>query len=244
MTSTGKRLLAVIGGLLGLLATGSLIAGAALLSVYVTDRNDDGFFTSSSAEISTETYALTSAEIALGAMPGEWMPSSWLTTVQVSVSPTGNSPVFVGIGPESQVDSYLEGVAVAEITETESNPSDLATSATAGEISPAPPSEQTFWATSAEGNGSQSLVWDLEPGQWTVVIMNADASPAVAVDVSTGARTPWFSVSVIALLLGGLVLAAAGGLMLVLAFRRPPAAVSEPEASAAATVVTGAGGTG
>lgn len=228
MTSTSKRLLAIFRSLLGLLAAGSLIAGAALLSAYVADRNEDGFFTTSSAEISTETYALTSSEIALGAMPGEWVPSSWLSTVQVNASPIGDSPVFVGIGPESQVESYLKSVATTDITEIESDPSDVANPANEGQISPAPPSEQTFWATSSEGTGSQSVVWDLEPGQWTVVIMNADADPSVAVEASAGARTAWFSVSIIALLAGGLVLAAVSGLMLLLAFRRPRSAHAQP----------------
>jgi hypothetical protein len=221
MTRSGKRILAVFGSLLALVATGSLLAGTALFFVHVIHRGENGFFTTPSAYISAGTHALTSAEATLGAIPGEWVPSNWLSTVQVSVSPTGNTPVFVGIGPESQVDSYLEGVAVAEITKIESDTHYLTNAAIQREISPAPPSEQTFWATSAEGHGSQTVVWDLEPGQWKVVIMNADASRDISVEMFTGARTAWSSVSIIALSAGGLVLAAGAGLALLGAFRRP-----------------------
>ena len=128
--------------------------------------------------------------------------------------------MFVGIGPESDVDSYLEGVGVAEITEIELDTHYLTNAAIQREITPAPPSEQTFWVAAAEGHGAQSVVWDLEPGQWKVVIMNADATPDVAVEVFAGARTAWFTFSIIALLAGGLGLAAGAGLAFVGAFGR------------------------
>jgi hypothetical protein len=61
--------------------------------------------------------------------------------------------LFVGIGPTESVNRYLA----------------------AGE---GPPTEQTFWATSADGT-SAMVDWDVEPGRWSAVVMNADGSPGV-----------------------------------------------------------------
>jgi hypothetical protein len=49
-----------------------------------------------------------------------------------------------------------------------------------GQNAPGLPSEQDFWAASAEGTGRQSVLWDVEEGQWTVLIMNADATPRMS----------------------------------------------------------------
>ena len=59
----------------------------------------------------------------------------------------------------------------------------------AGTDSPAAPAEQNFWAASTVGTGTQELTFDLQQGQWTMVVMNADGSRPIWVDFSGGART-------------------------------------------------------
>ena len=77
------------------------------------------------------------------------------------------------------------------------------------------PAAQTFWtASSVDG---RPLDWKVRSGEWSVVMMNADASPGVSVDASIGADAPfirdlawWLTIPGIGLGLIALVLVAFG----------------------------------
>ena len=238
--SSRKTVLGVFGSLFALVAIGLLIAGGVVIWATGTHRTSEGFFTSPTTEASTETYALTSTHLDLGAVRNDWLPASWLATVQVTATPRGDAPAFVGIGSADDMADYLEDVAHDEITEVSDG--DVTYLRQEGEAVPALPSDQEFWVASNEGPGSLSLAWDIEPGQWTVLIMNADASADVAVDVSAGARTPWLAVAIAILLIGGLFCAAVAAVMLFFAFKRPQTATPKgtaPDAPPMATVRTG-----
>jgi hypothetical protein len=69
--------------------------------------------------------------------------------------------------------------------------------------------------TSVAGTGIQTLDWTIESGDWTTVVMNADASPGVRAELAFGALPPssidavaWTTLTVgaIALIGGGLLL--------------------------------------
>jgi hypothetical protein len=228
----GKIALAVVGTLVALIAVGLIAGGGGLLWVYGTQRNAEGFFTSPTATLSTDGYGLASTEIDLGSRPGDWFPSGRLATVRLDVDPQGTGSVFVGIGPDSDVDAYLEGVGYAQVSRIGPDPTDVTYRTIAGGAAASPPSEQTFWSVWTEGSGPQTLTWELEQGEWTVVIMNADASPGVTVEASAGALTELVVPVSVFLLLGGLVLAGLAAVMLVIAVRRP----AETAAVVAATV--------
>ena len=223
--STRKTVLGVFGSLFALAAIGLLVAGGVVIWTTGTHRTAEGFITTSTGDMSTDSYALTSTQLDLGAIRNDWLPASWLATIQVTASPRGDLPVFVGIGPADDVADYLDDVAHDEITRISDG--DVTYLRHEGAAMPELPSDQELWVASSEGLGSQTLVWDIEPGQWTVLIMNADATADIAVDVSAGARTPWLSFAIVILLIGGLICAAVGAVMLVFAFRRP--AIVGPE---------------
>jgi hypothetical protein len=223
--STRKTVLGVFGSLFALAAIGLLVAGSVVIWTTGTHRTAEGFITTSTGDMSTDSYALTSTQLDLGAIRNDWLPASWLATIQVTASPRGDLPVFVGIGPADNVADYLDDVAHDEITRISDG--DVTYLRHEGSAMPDLPSDQELWVASSEGLGPQTLVWDIEPGQWTVLIMNADATPDVAVDVSAGARTPWLAFAIVMLLIGGVFCAAVGAVMLVFAFRRP--AIVSPE---------------
>ena len=226
----GKIALAVVGALIGLMAAGFLGGGAGLLWAYNTQRTDDGFFESQAIELDTSTYAVTSTEIDLGSQPEDWFPAGRLATVRLEAeSDTG--AVFVGIGPEEDVEAYLGDMRRAEIRRIDSN-TDV-TYDTVGTSEPtALPGEQTFWEESAQGSGAQTVTFDLESGSWMAVIMNADATAGVAVDVVGAAQTAWLIPVAVGMLAIGVFLAAvAAGLLVV--------AVSGRETTAAAPVPAG-----
>lgn len=233
--SAGKVIMAVIGALLGLLAVGLIAAGGGLLWAYGTQRTADGYFTTPSATLSTDTYALTSAEIDLGARPGDWFPTGQLATVRLEAESAGTAPVFVGIGPEEDVAAYLSGVGYAEVTRIGLDPDDVTYRTTEGAAPAGPPSDEGFWVASAEGAGAQTLTWDLESGEWTGVIMNADGSSGVLVDVSAGARVGILFPIAIGLIIGGLVIGAAAAVLLVFAIRQPGGVAAPPQAAVAGT---------
>ena len=230
----GKLALAVVGALVALIAVGLIAGGGGLLWAHGTQRNADGFFTSPAATLSTDGYALASTEIDLGSRPGDWFPAGRLATVRLEVDPQGSTPVFVGIGPGSEVDAYLEGVGYAQVSRIGPDPADVTYRTVAGEAPSTPPSEQTFWAVSTEGSGPQTLTWTLEQGEWSVVIMNAEGGPGVAVEGTAGARTELLVPVSLFLLVGGLFFAAIAAVLLVVAVRRPAEAATVAAAATTA----------
>lgn len=219
--SPGKFALALVGALVALIAVGLIAGSGGLLWGYGTQRGDDGYFTSQTAALTTDAYALTSTEIDLGSRPGDWVPSGRLATVRLVVESQGTGPVFIGIGPDAEVDAFLDGTRYAEVTRIGPDPGDITYRTVTGDDPIPEPAEQEFWAASALGAGPQTLTWDLERGEWTVVIMNADATAGVTVEASAGARTELLLPVAVALLLGGLALATLAAVLLVLSVRRP-----------------------
>jgi hypothetical protein len=129
--------------------------------------------------------------------------------------------VFVGIATETDIDAYLADVAHSEVTwDSDDDPVHLPQE---GRNEPGLPAEQDFWMTSSEGLEPQSIVWDVEPGQWTVLIMNADATPDVTVDVSAGVRTPWLIIVAVGLFGAGTLCLVTGSLLMFVGLRRRPA---------------------
>ena len=84
-----------------------------------------------------------------------------------------------------------------------------------------PARRPTIWAASTQGSGSQTLDLGLEDGDWSVIVMNADGSPGVQVDVSAGAKVPYLTAIGWGLLGGGTGLLAVATLLVVLGVRGP-----------------------
>lgn len=216
---SGKTVLGVVGVVLAIMAVGLVTATGWMMWAYGTQRSGDGYFTTPTAQVSTDTYALISTEVDLGAIRNDWLPASWLGTVQVIADSRDEAPVFIGIGPSTDVDDYLEGVAHAEVTRIASG-EESEYRVEDGTAAPATqPDDEGFWVASSEGEGRHSVEWDIEEGEWTVLIMNADASPDVAVEVTAGARSPWFMGAVVVVGIGALICAALAILTFFFAFR-------------------------
>ena len=168
--SPGKVLAAVIGGLVGLMAAGLIAGGIGMLWAYGTQRTVDGFFTSSAIELSTASYAMTLNEVDLGSNPGDWFPSGRLATVRIDLDPIGDTPVFVGVGAQADVNAFLEGVASTEVTWLGPNRGDVSYRPIEGGAPPSLPTDETFWVSSSAGSGLQRLPGP-ERGEWAIVIM-------------------------------------------------------------------------
>ena len=233
--SGGRIALVVVGSLVALVALALLATGGALLWLDRTQRDEDGFFTSPTERFETDAYALTSdgfdiAAEASGEDIPEWLlDDGLLATVRVRATAADGGEVFVGIGPEDDVRSYLDDVAYDEVVDIDLDPFEAEYRRSEGTDEPQPPGEQGFWAASASGAGTQAVEWPLEEGRWAIVVMNADAREGVAVDLDLGADVSFVIWVALGVLLAGALLLLAGALMIAFGFRSPGGA--EPAAA-------------
>jgi hypothetical protein len=234
----------VIGTVLAFLALVAIALGGLGLWAHATQRDDDGWFNSSWHRLDTSTRALTAEGVHLGDIrggPEDWVPD--LGPVRVRARRADGGPVFVAIASEAQLDAYLRGVTHTEVDELHRRGYDG--TIRVGTRAPQPPAAATGWAASASGTGTQTARWEPESGRWAAVVMNADGSPGVRVDVQVGARARWVGPVAGGLLAGGVLLALAAVALLVLGLvdrprpaSAPPAA--EPAAEPEAAVLVGA----
>ncbi|MCB5291631.1 DUF4389 domain-containing protein [Arthrobacter sp. SO3] len=213
----GRIVMLVLGTLSALIGLGLLAgAGAAGFANYL--QRDNGYFTSPAERYVTNSYALTTPRLDImtdGGVP-DTAPVGVVGSLMLSGSALAGKDVFIGIGPRSDVAAYLDGVSHSEITEVRFNPFRVEYRDVAGAKVPARPADQSFWAASATGPGEQQLKWDLRSGSWAVVIMNADGSAPVAVEMKAGARSDLLWPVFIGLLIGGIVLLLIGVPLIVL----------------------------
>jgi Domain of unknown function (DUF4389) len=212
----GRIVALVIGCLLTLPALGLLVGGGALGVGALVARDDAGFFEVTLDPIATPTVAIVGELVDFGADAGDpnWVLDQLDVDIRVRMTPaSSDQAIFVGIARERDVDDYLRGVAFDEAIDVRDG-GRVVLRPRAGTDTVAPPGEQTFWTQSATGTGTQELVWEAESGRWAAVVMNADASPGVDVDVEVGARAPFVvPIAITMLVVGALLMAGAVALI-------------------------------
>ena len=197
-------------------ASRSRAAGGTLALIGATER-DDGFLMTPTTALDSDTFAITSedAKIDTEGAPS-WVPSVWLGDVRIHARADAGEPLFVGVAATSDVEGYLGDVSRDTLSEFRAGNAVLET--TDGGAPATGPTDQTFWVAQATGTDA-TLTWDLQGGDWTVVLMRADGTSGVSADVSTGAELPVVN-AVIAVLfvLAGLTLLA-GALLIAVPVR-------------------------
>ena len=204
----------VVGSLLILIGLG-LAAGAAVLGVLNANQGEGRFLSVPNERYEVDGHALTLPDIDVDdGVSGE----DTAGTLQVSGESSGaGGELFIGIGPRFAVERYLLDVAHSELQDVTFNPFRAYYRDLEGTAALELPGQQDFWAASASGSGEQSVEWDLEEGDWTVVVMNADGSRPVAAELAMGVRSDLLGpltwtllISSIVLLIAGIGLAVAG----------------------------------
>lgn len=202
-----------IGGLIGLAL---LIGGVAVLAAHAFERDDDGYFTSGREHLESPSYAISTEEIDLGEEALDWAPDEVLGDVRIQAE--ADQAVFVGIGRDADVDRYLDGVAHDELTDFDDDEPEFASHQ--GGRPKSAPADQRFWVAEAQGAGQQDLTWDAEFGQWTAVVMNADAARGVEVEASAGVKLDWAVWAGVGLSVVGLLMSAGAVAVVLLIGRR------------------------
>lgn len=222
---------------LGVLALALLAGGGWALWVDRIDRDASGFVSTGPLQMNTETYAI------VGELRGDgpaWLyGSTVLGDAQVRVSSQGGNTLFVAIARTADVERYLAGAGYATIDH-------FGTSAktTHPGRAPSSPQETSIWAVSRTGTGEVTVPWTPRSGDWSIVMMNADAAGGVAVRGSLAAKVPLLPWVAGAALLCGLVAAAAAGLLVrpLIRGRRTPPPTGEHLSESRTPVTAGTAG--
>jgi hypothetical protein len=218
--SPGRAALLAVGAVLVFFAVNTFI-GAALLVAFDARHDDEGFYSARPGRFSTGTHAITSASLSVSATgPDALYVQDLLGRLRVSVDSTTPAPVFIGIARTEDVSAYLGTVAHEEVDETDLGLFGVVYTAKPGGAPATAPTAQTFWAVSAAGEGPQTITWSVRPGDWTVVVMNADGSAGVSADGTGGVSLPVVHTAIaVTFVTGGVLLLV--GLAMMAGARRP-----------------------
>jgi hypothetical protein len=176
------------GAVLALCSLGLLGAGGAALRADTAARHG-GYADLGSATYATSGHAITSNAIELHVAGSGWDAArSLFGTVRIQATSTVGAPVFTGIAPAGAASGYLAGVQYAAVHGTPGTSGQYTGHAGAGPA--VPPARTPIWDARAAGVGTQTLMWPVRSGNWTVVAMNANGSAPVSVHVSVAATLP------------------------------------------------------
>jgi hypothetical protein len=212
--TAGRVVSLIFGVLVGLVALGLITGGAFATWATNSQRDAAGFVSTDRHSFSTAAYAITSENLDLGSS-SDWTPSGLLGNLRIRATPTGESKgVFIGVGPQAAVDSYLAGVSHLVVSDWVNGDSKNVT--VSGNAPRSAPTEARIWTAQAVGVGTQTLTWRPTGGNWVVVVMNPTGAGGVSVTADAGATIPdlaWIAVGLFAV--GVLLLAGALALIII-----------------------------
>ena len=181
---TVGRIIALAAGPVLLLISLALIAGGGTLVWADQQQAHFGYVTTTTATYSTKGYALASEAITRHSR------GMFVDEIRIRITSSNPSrPLFAGIAGTGDVERYLSGVSYTTVDghEVAEHP---------GARVPAAPAAALPWAARAQGTGNLTLTWAVRDGDWTVVVMNADASPGLSVRAEAGISAmalPWLA---------------------------------------------------
>jgi len=188
----GSRIALIVTGALATLIASALVAGGALALWGDSEKDADGYLTTDTHRFEAGTRALATENLDVDLGDADWLADTDdLGKVKVTAESRDGKPVFVGIARTSDVEDYLAGVPYTTVSDVETSPFDADYTRHSGQRHPVSPEHAGIWAASSHGSGSESIEWEIEDGDYSVVVMNADGSLGVDADVSAGANVPF-----------------------------------------------------
>ena len=220
--SRGARIVLLVSAALASVAAVGALGLGALALWGESEKDELGYLSTNSQSFAAGTHAIATESLDMD-LDGaeELIDSTSLGDVRLDVESQSGKPLFVGIARTDQVSSYLSDVSHTILTDVDFDPFEAFYSRQAGERSPAAPGGERIWAASAQGAGSQTLTWEVEDGDWSMVVMNADGSPGVQADISAGAKLPYLTEIGWSALGGGAILLLTAATLVVFAVRPP-----------------------
>jgi hypothetical protein len=212
---SGRTVATVAGAVAAVLAMFLLAVGGVLLWGDA-QVDDDGYLSTSRESFTASTYAMRTDNLDVDLDGAGWfLDRAGLGGVRVEAAPHNGKPVFVGIARTRDVSAYLQGTLHTQVRDVSYSPFRVAYRERQGTGGPPRPADQRFWVASAQGAGTQTVRWDVRDGDWSVVVMNEDASRTVAAGVRVGAKAPVMSTAGWVAIGGGALLAVLAGVLLI-----------------------------
>ena len=209
----------IAGALLLLVGLGGTGAGGGLLWLEA-QRDSAGYVTTPEERFSDSGYALRFDAEDMAPVDQDW---PWiediLGDVRVNVSDVDAGPVFAGIARTADVTRYLGGVPHRRFDGYQGYQHMAGTSPMRDSRPPSSPEDLRIWTDSASGTGVLVLDWQPQPGDWSLVVMNADARPGVRADIAVGATAPALLPVAFTVLAVGVVFLVGGAVLIALAAR-------------------------
>ncbi len=212
------RALRTLAGLvLVLIGFPALIGGAAGIIV-LQHCDPDGAFSTQLAPIHADGYAVVVSDVdttvaASGA--AGLLGSSGRLRVSLRAS---NVPVLLALAHRDDVERYLAGVPVTQLTAIgfARGDSPVTTTALAGTRPPLKVAGQTFWVSS----GTAALDWDPAGGPVSLVVLRTDGQAGLDVTLAVSHYPTWIKPATLGLLLAGLA-GLLGGIVLLFVAAEP-----------------------
>lgn len=220
--SVWKILLLIFGVLVVVVGFGLAAVGGGALWANGALTDDEGYLTTKTIRIDKDSHAIVSAPTDIEV--GSWAVWDWgdLVTFKVEGSNDDSAKnIFMGVAEETDLEDYFSDISYDEVIDIEINPDRLEYRNRPGSSEPAAPTTQSFWLESVNGPGTQTLKWELQPGAWSLVLMNGDGSAGIDASVVLGVKIPWLFGAGVGLLLGGILALLLGAFMIVMAVLRP-----------------------
>lgn len=207
----------IVGALLLLAGLGGAGAGGGLLWLEA-QRDAAGYVTSPEERFGDSGYALRFDAADMAPVDRDWpWAENILGDVRIDVSGVDSGPVFAGIARTADVARYLGGVPHRRIDDYQDY--QHMASPMRGARPPDAPADLRIWTDSASGTGVLVLDWQPQPGDWSLVVMNADARPVVRADIAVGATVPALLPVAITSLAVGVVFLVGGAVLVAFAAR-------------------------
>ena len=206
----------MVAGAVLVLCSAGLLGGSGV-ALWAQASRHGGYADLGTASYSVPGYAIASDTIGLHLAAGA--ASDLIGTVRIQVTQeSGTAPAFVGIALAGAAARYLAGVDYATVGGAAGHRGTYTEHA--GSAPAVPPGQAGIWAVQAAGPGSQTLTWAVRSGDWTVIVMNADGSRPVSLQVHVAATLPALPWIAAGLLIGGFIVLAGGILLIVIPVQR------------------------
>ena len=210
----GRIIQIILGAVILLAGLGVAGAGAGLIWANATQRDAQGYFTSPVEPFVADGVALVSSvDFSMKPGPNSWISLDPLGTLRVRAS-LATGPIFLGVAPTPDVERYLAGAAHSVVTSVSVLPFAANYREVSGSRSVPAPTTTSFWVASASGAGVRTISWHSTSGQWSLVVMRADARSGVAARVSVATNTGLVLPVGVGLVVGGVLALFGGGLMI------------------------------
>jgi hypothetical protein len=188
----GSRIALIVTGTIASLVATALVAGGALALWGDSQKDADGYLTTHTHRFEDSTRALATKNLDMNLGDADWLAQpNDLGKVKVTAESKDGKPLFVGIARTSDVEDYLSGVPYTTVDDIRASPFNADYTRHSGQRHPVSPEHAGIWQASSYGDGTRSIDWEIDDGDYSVVVMNADGSLGVDADVSAGANVPF-----------------------------------------------------